>query len=137
MISLHLIFSLKPDQVPISNVRDLTGVDLQFVIPNLITNCDAFETPETHHMLIMRDWIGLAIVDRDFLYAGIFLAACRNILHHMPHDPLFTELALQYRQRAIQSLRQVVSDAGIRLSTVTIAKALALAFDEVSKRKGS
>lgn len=76
----------------------------------------------------MRDWVGLAITDEDFLDTGILLSACQNLLRSNPGNPVLTQMALQYKQRGLQTLRRALGES---VSVLTVAVALSLALDEV------
>lgn len=80
---------------------------------------------------VMRDWVGLAITDSDFLCSIILLGACRHIVSNNPNSGLM-QAALQYKYNGLKALRHAVSGTSPTLSAVTIAKACAMALDEVS-----
>ncbi|KAH7118392.1 hypothetical protein EDB81DRAFT_701451 [Dactylonectria macrodidyma] len=99
------------------------------VVPNMVTHCSTFNSVGNLEMLIIRDWVSLAIMDAEFLSA-ILLGACRHILRDRPDDPNFTRMALRYRQTCLQALRQTIGGISSAVSLLTFAKSLALAFDE-------
>lgn len=107
--------------------------DVQSVVPNMVMHCSAFDSIGNLEMLIIRDWVSLAIMDAEFLSA-ILLGACRHILRDQPDDPNITRMALQYRQTCIQALRHTIGDISSVVNFLTFAKSLALAFDEVNPR---
>ncbi|KAF5017801.1 hypothetical protein F66182_10241 [Fusarium sp. NRRL 66182] len=101
------------------------------VVPHTIGRCLVFKQVPGHRGHVLQDWVGLAITDRDLLCSGILLRACRDILQRNPHDPALTHMALQYKQIGLVSLRRAVGDISPTVSALTIAKAVALALDEV------
>jgi hypothetical protein len=105
--------------------------DIQFVVPAQIGHCALFEHPGDHKATIMREWVSLAITDDALMAAAVFLSTCRWILLQRPGHAVVTRLALQYKSTCLRSLRL---DVGGRASVVkqsTVAKAIALAIDEV------
>ncbi|KAH7137619.1 hypothetical protein EDB81DRAFT_900988, partial [Dactylonectria macrodidyma] len=103
------------------------------VVPNMVTHCSTFNSIGNLEILIIRDWVSLAIMDAEFLSA-ILLGACRHILRDRPNDPNITRMALRYRQTCLQALRQTIGGIFPAVSLLTFAKSLALAFDEVKPR---
>jgi hypothetical protein len=68
--------------------------------------------------------------------AAVLLSTCRYIIQQVQPDnnPVFVRLALQYKQTCLETLRQEVNNntsAGGVVSVMTVAKAIALAVDEV------
>ncbi|KAH6887046.1 hypothetical protein B0T10DRAFT_539215 [Thelonectria olida] len=103
---------------------------VRVVVPYSAMHCGLFEYPGDHHGQILRDWVGLAITDKNLLDAAVLLSACRNILHSKPDDLTLTQMTLQYKQRGLQTLRQAVGGVSSPVNILTVAKALALSFDE-------
>lgn len=108
-------------------------VDIRIVVPYSAVHCGLFDYPgdhgpDDHTTEILQDWVGLAMADKDLLDTALLLKACRSILSSKPGDPVMTQMALQYRQKGLQSLRQAL---GKPVSIVTVAMAFALVFDEV------
>ncbi|KPM41006.1 hypothetical protein AK830_g5537 [Neonectria ditissima] len=104
---------------------------VRIVVPFSAAHCGLFDYPGDHQSHILRDWVGLAITNNDLLDAAVLLSACRNILSVRPGDPALMQMALQYKQRCLKTLRQAVGRVSSPISIVTVATALALAFDEV------
>ncbi|CRK29878.1 hypothetical protein BN1723_014307 [Verticillium longisporum] len=94
-------------------------------------HCSAFNSIGNLEVLIIRNWVGLVIMDAEFMRA-ILLGACRHILREQPGDLNIRRLALQYRQACIQALRNSIGGIPPVINSLTFAKALALAFDEFS-----
>ena len=71
------------------------------------------------------------------MVAVVLLSTCRYILKVLqPGNRVFARLALQYKQICLQTLREEVSglSAGSApVGAMTVAKALALALDEVGE----
>jgi hypothetical protein len=100
-------------------------------VPHSIGHCGLFEDPGDHRTQMLREWVGLAITDDTLMVAAVLLSTCRYILLDQPDHPVFTRMALQYKQICLHALRQEI---GAKLSTInamTVAKAIALAVDEV------
>ncbi|KAH6663303.1 hypothetical protein F5X68DRAFT_177957 [Plectosphaerella plurivora] len=104
---------------------------IRSVVPNMVSQCSTFNSIGNLEMLIIRDWVSLAIMDADFLNA-ILLGACRHILLLQPDDPSFKGMALGYRQSCLHGLRQNIGGRSSAVNLLTFAKSLALAFDEVN-----
>ncbi|KAL6411820.1 hypothetical protein AUP68_04199 [Ilyonectria robusta] len=101
---------------------------IRIVVPHSAVHCGLFDYQGDHLRRILRDWVGLAITDEDFLDSGILLSACQNLLRSNPGDPVLTRMALQYKQRGLQTLRRALGEP---VSILTVAVALSLALDEV------
>lgn len=71
------------------------------------------------------------MTNNDLLDVAVLLSACRSILRSRPGDPILIQMGLRYRQRGLQSLREEIRSISSSPSTLTVAKALALTFDEV------
>jgi len=81
---------------------------------------------------MLREWVGLAITDHALMVAAVFLSTCRYILRTQPHHLVFTRMALQYKQICLHTLREEVSTESPAINAMSVAKAVALAIDEVS-----
>jgi hypothetical protein len=108
-------------------------VDIRIVVPYSAVHCGLFDYPgdhgpDDHTREILQDWVGLAMTDKDLLNTALLLRACRSILRSKPGDPVMTQMALQYRHRGLQSLRQALLKP---VGSLTVAMAFALVFDEV------
>ncbi|KAM0231806.1 hypothetical protein ACHAP5_010962 [Fusarium lateritium] len=79
---------------------------------------------------VLRDWVGLALTDGDLLCSVILLGACRHILLNNP-TPGLMQIAVQYKYNGLKTLRLAVSGTSPTVNAVTIAKACAMALDEV------
>lgn len=105
-------------------------------MPFTLGHCDLFNRPGDDKTQLLREWVGLAITDNAVMVAAVLLSTCRYILKvHQPGNHVFVQLALQYKQMCLQTLRQEMSNLSAAASPVgvmTVAKALALALDEVS-----
>lgn len=80
---------------------------------------------------MLREWVGLAITDGALMAAAVLLSTCRYILKDKPDDTNFTRMALQYKQICLRTLRREVDGISSPISVTTVAKALALAVDDV------
>jgi hypothetical protein len=99
-------------------------------VPETVKQCRLFEYIPGHEAQVMRDWVGLALTDRDLLCTCVLLSACRHILRSNPNLSL-AQTVLQYKQRGLRSLRNAISGALPTVSPLTIAHACAMALDEV------
>jgi hypothetical protein len=81
---------------------------------------------------MLREWVGLAITDDSLMVAAVLLSTCRYILLDQPDHPAFTRMALQYKQICLRTLRQEIDTNSFQIDAMTVAKAVALAIDEVS-----
>ncbi|KAI8716136.1 Epimerase domain-containing protein [Fusarium sp. LHS14.1] len=105
---------------------------IRIVVPYSAVHCGLFDYPgdhgpDDHTREILKDWVGLAMTDKDLLDTALLLKACRSILRSKPGDPAMTQMALQYRQRGLQSLQQALTKP---VSIITVTMAFALVFDE-------
>jgi hypothetical protein len=101
-------------------------------VPLSIGHCGLFDHPGDHRTEILREWVGLAINDNALMVAAVLLSTCRHILLTQPNHPVFTRMALQYKQICLRTLRQEISTTSSQINAMTVAKAVALAIDEVS-----
>ncbi|KAF5631174.1 aldehyde reductase 2 [Fusarium tjaetaba] len=104
---------------------------IRVVVPYNVKTCRLFNKMNDHEGHVMRDWVGLAITDSDLLCSIILLGACRHIISNNPNSGLMPA-ALQYKYSGLKALRHAVSGASPTLSALTIAKACAMALDEVN-----
>lgn len=107
-------------------------VDVQVVVPYSVGHCGLFENPGDHRSEMLREWVGLAITDDALMVAAVLLSTCRYILLDQPDHPVFARMALQYKQICLRTLRQEISTKPSIINAMTVAKAVALAIDEVS-----
>jgi hypothetical protein len=114
---------------PLSDIALVT--DVHVVVPFTIGHCGLFDYPGDHKTQLLREWVGLAITDNALMIAAILLSTCRYILQVQPGNLVFVQLALQYKQICLQTLRQEMSATSAPVNLMTVAKALALAVDEV------
>lgn len=91
-----------------------------------------FDYPHDYMAQILREWVGLAMTNKNLLDSAILLKACRDILHSKPDDNNLTQLALKYKQIGLEWLRYAVTGVAPSINVVTVAMSLALALDEVS-----
>ncbi|KAK4450270.1 hypothetical protein QBC34DRAFT_484523 [Podospora aff. communis PSN243] len=106
------------------------------IVPFTLGHCDLFDHAGDHKPQLLREWLGLAIRDDTLMVAAVLLSTCRHILRSQPGNPVFVQLALQYKQVSLQTLRREMSgDAATPVSSVTVARALALALDEIAIRE--
>ncbi|KAK3313648.1 hypothetical protein B0H66DRAFT_357662 [Apodospora peruviana] len=101
------------------------------IVPFTIGHCGLFDHPGDHKTQLLQEWVGLAITDDALMIAAILLSTCRYILQFQPGNLGIAKLALQYKQICLQTLRQEMSNISAPVSIMTVAKALALAVDEV------
>ncbi|KIL88231.1 hypothetical protein FAVG1_08310 [Fusarium avenaceum] len=80
---------------------------------------------------ILKDWVGLAMIDENLLESAIFLSASQELLCACPDNPALKKMTLEYRQKGLCTLRKALSSSEQVFSLVNVAQALALAFDEV------
>ena len=120
----HMTYPLR------SNMPDLI-VDIQVVVPYTIGHCDLFDGDGDHRKQMLREWVGLAVTDDTFMTVAILLSTCRYMLLYQPGEPLFTRMALRYKQICLHSLRLEIESKPSSVNVMSVAKALALAVDEV------
>jgi hypothetical protein len=106
-------------------------VDIHVVVPYSIGHCDIFDHNADHREQMLREWVGLAITDDTFMTAAVLLSTCRYMLLNQPGDPFFTSMALRYKQACLRSLRLEMESKPSHINVISVAKALALAVDEV------
>ncbi|KAM0079780.1 hypothetical protein ACKRZS_008082 [Fusarium odoratissimum] len=123
-------FAALPKQL-LSHENFLLDHYVRVVVPHNVKTCRLFNQMSDHEGQVMRDWVGLAITDSDLLCSIILLGACRHILSSNP-NPGLMQAALQYKYNGLKALRHAVSGASPTVSAVTVAKACAMALDEVS-----
>ncbi|KAL2820657.1 hypothetical protein BJX63DRAFT_379851 [Aspergillus granulosus] len=102
------------------------------IVPLTTGHCGLFDHPGDHNTQLLREWVGLAVADDTLMVAAILLSTCRYILQVQPGNLIFVRLALQYKQICLQTLRQEVNNRSAPVNAMTVAKALALALDEVT-----
>jgi hypothetical protein len=93
------------------------------------TRCALLADPLDYQDQLRRDWVGLALADAGLLN-GILLATCRH-LETCYKSTQYAKLATQYKMACLRALREAVSHNAAQDGT--IASAMALAFDEVSR----
>ncbi|KAH8896656.1 hypothetical protein GQ53DRAFT_818931 [Thozetella sp. PMI_491] len=106
-------------------------VDVQVVVPYSIGRCGLFDYNGDDRSQLLREWVGLAITDDIFMTVAILLSTCRYIILGRPDDPLYTQMALRYKQIGLRSLRLDIESKPSYVNIMSVAKALALAIDEV------
>ncbi|KAL2849805.1 hypothetical protein BJX68DRAFT_237816, partial [Aspergillus pseudodeflectus] len=125
---------------PLSSVEYcLLNHYVHVIVPLTTGHCSLFDYPGDHKTQLLREWVGLAVADDTLMVAAVLLSTCRYILQfQQPDNLVFARLALQYKQICLHTLRQEVVNMSIDncsaapVSTMTVAKALALALDEVA-----
>ncbi|KAI0451918.1 hypothetical protein F5B21DRAFT_485060 [Xylaria acuta] len=118
---------------PLSSVEYfLLNHYVHVIVPFTVGHCGLFDYPGDHKTQLLREWVGLAITDDTLMIAAILLSTCRYILQVQPGNIIFVQLALQYKQICLQTLRQEMNNTSAPVSIMTVAKALALAVDEVT-----
>jgi hypothetical protein len=95
-------------------------------VPLKVTYCDLLKDQ------ILKDWVGLAIIDENLLDSAIFLSASQDMLRACPNNPMLKQMTLEYKQKSLSTLRKTVSSSEQVFSLATVAQALSLAFDEVT-----
>ena len=105
--------------------------DVHVIVPFTVGHCGLFDHPGDHKSQLLREWVGLAITDDVLMIAAILLSTCRFILQVQPGNLIIVQLALQYKQICLQTLRQEMDNTSAPVNIMTVAKALALAVDEV------
>lgn len=108
-------------------------IDVRVVEPLAAMTCNPFNRSREHQIDLNREWLHLALTDKDLLDVAILLSACRSVLSGRPEDSTMIQLTMRYKQSGLQTLRQAID--GISLTTVDVAKAFALAIDEVRSWK--
>ncbi|VUC30673.1 unnamed protein product [Clonostachys rosea] len=119
-----------------SRLPDLT-VDIRVVMPYSIGHCGLFDYDGDHQSQMLREWVGLAINDEIFMTVAILLSTCRYVLQGRPGDPFFTRMVLCYKQICLRALRLEIESKPICVNAMSVAKALALAIDEVNSGEHS
>ncbi|KAI1365928.1 hypothetical protein F5Y08DRAFT_327673 [Xylaria arbuscula] len=103
------------------------------VVPLTVGHCGLFDYPGDHKAQLLREWVALAITDDALMVAAILLGTCRYILRAQPdNNTVFLQLALQYKQTCLRTLRHEMSHVSAPINIMTVAKAIALALDEVT-----
>ncbi|CAG9996122.1 unnamed protein product [Clonostachys byssicola] len=110
---------------------------VQVVMPYSIGHCRLFDHAGDHQNQMLRDWVGLAINDDIFMTAAILLSTCRYVLHNRPGDPFFMRMVLCYQQISLRSLRSEIESTPTGINAMSVAKALALAIDEMNSGEES
>ena len=64
--------------------------------------------------------------------AAILLSTCRYLLRVQPGNLIVAQLALQYKQTSLRTLQQKMTSTSAPVTAMAVAKALALALDEVT-----
>ncbi|KAM0311103.1 hypothetical protein ACHAPQ_012423, partial [Fusarium lateritium] len=107
--------------------------DVCVVVPLNVKACSLFPKLNDHMGKVLRDWVGLALTDSDLLCSVVLLGACRHILLNNP-TPGLMQIAVQYKYNGLRALRLAVSGTSPTINAVTIAKACAMALDEVGNQ---
>ncbi|KAK3290217.1 uncharacterized protein B0H64DRAFT_60783 [Chaetomium fimeti] len=102
------------------------------IVPFTVGHCGLFDRPGDHKTELLREWVGLAITDDTLMVAVILLSTCRYILQVQPSNLIIIRLALEYKQICLRTLLQEMSNTSTPVNTLTVAKAIALALDEVT-----
>ncbi|CAI6081942.1 unnamed protein product [Clonostachys chloroleuca] len=110
---------------------------IQVVMPYSIGHCGLFDYDGDHRSQMLREWVGLAVNDDIFMTVAILLSTCRYVLHDRPGDPFFTQMVLWYKQICLRSLRLEIESTPSCVNAMSVAKALALAIDEVNSGEQS
>jgi hypothetical protein len=100
-------------------------------VPFTISHCGLFDRPGDHETQLLGEWVSLAITDDALMAAAILLSTCRYLLRVQPGNLIIAQLALQYKHRCLRTLRHEMNNLSAPISAMTVAKALALALDEV------
>ncbi|EPE26569.1 hypothetical protein GLAREA_02482 [Glarea lozoyensis ATCC 20868] len=104
---------------------------IKVVVPFSIGHCSLFDYPGDHQAQMLRDWVGLAIADDTLMVVAVLLSSCRYILQDQPDHPVFTRMALQYKQICLRTLLYQIRAESSSINAMTVAKVVALAIDEV------
>ncbi|KAK3353823.1 hypothetical protein B0T25DRAFT_545432 [Lasiosphaeria hispida] len=139
VVSSPLSQVLNSNKDPFSSMaRPISAVEyfllnhyVHVIVPFTVGHCGLFDHPGDHKTQLLREWVGLAITDEVFMIAAILLSTCRYILQAQPGNLIILQLALQYKQTCLQTLQQEMNTSA-PVSIMTVAKALALALDEVT-----
>lgn len=129
---LYTLDPLRFDAGTLTKHHSNPKADIKIVTPYSIGHCGLFDCPGDHKTQMLREWVGLAITDDALMVAAVLLSTCRSILLDRPDHPVFTRMALQYKQICLRTLRQEIT--ALRqdsINVMTVAKAVALAIDEV------
>jgi hypothetical protein len=113
---------------------------VETVIPDFEVHCRCLlgELPE-RGSTIVRGWVQPALADLGFL-SGVLLSSCRHLFylyHEEPPSEHAARITDTYKLTSVRGLREAIqletAASSFRkvYSTMTIAKALALAVDEV------
>lgn len=94
-------------------------------------NCPVLAFLGGYHECMRKNWVLMSSTDLDLL-RSFLLASCRHLSLVRLHEE-YAELAVQYKLRFIQDLRQVIAPGDISSSRIAVTRVLVLAFDEVSQ----
>ncbi|GAB1311917.1 hypothetical protein MFIFM68171_02127 [Madurella fahalii] len=139
-VSSALSQVLSSNKDPFSSLaRPLSSVEyflfnqyIHVIVPFTVGHCGLFDHLGDNKTQMLREWVGLAITDDTLMIAAILLSTCRYILQVQPGNLIIEQLALEYKQTCLQTLRQEMNNTSTPVSIMTVAKALALAVDEVT-----
>ncbi|TGJ79593.1 hypothetical protein E0Z10_g9167 [Xylaria hypoxylon] len=129
-VPVNKVFTTSEEAVSRPLSQALNNVHV--IVPFTIGHCGLFDYPGDHKTQLLREWVGLAITDDVLMIAAILLSTCRYILQVQPGNLIFVQLALQYKQICLQALYQEMNNTSAPVNIMTVAKALALAVDEVT-----
>lgn len=106
--------------------------DAQVVVPQLYEYCSIMTwlSDSDASPCGKTNWVLMASTEVELLH-GFLLTASRHLSGTSP-NPVFTEHAIQYKLRHVQSLRQSMLSSNPEAGRVAVTKALVLATDDVS-----
>jgi len=99
--------------------------DVGVTVPYKVTYCDLVRDQ------ILKEWVGLAMINENLLDSAIFLSASQDMLRADPTNPALKQMTLWYKQKGLCTLRKALSSSEQIYNLARIAQALALAFEEV------
>ena len=104
-------------------------LDVQNVVPDMIGNCSVMGYLDEHHQTFTENWMINSSTD-ECLLRGSLLVASRHLSLVFPKE--YAELAVRYKLKHVQALRDAISTGGLGASRRAVATALILTYDEVS-----
>lgn len=102
---------------------------MQVVSPDMCDRCPILNALGDEHRRIRDNWTVLSSTNIDVL-RGSLLSACRW-LSIVCQETEYAELAIQYKLRLVQDLRETMTIGDLSSSRKAVGKALVLACDEV------
>ncbi|KAI9168000.1 hypothetical protein HJFPF1_04144 [Paramyrothecium foliicola] len=103
--------------------------DVTFLIPSFGKVCPLIRGMESYQDRLLKDWVYLAMTDMGFLYT-ILLSTCRHLSLREGRDGSWDKLGVKYKLLCLRDLREAIRKEFPSFGIVTIAKAMAMLFEE-------